>query len=366
MPALLPSSHNHRQPIPFFLSDLSQPDIDLLTLLLSQAPTASQPSSSAHHPGNHPALRALIHTLPTHLLAPLPHQHTIVSLFPRTTNLPPCAPLCPLHRPLNAQLIRIIFTALTTELGPRLDALATHLHPSHLLLRLRPLHALWLPAPTYRARFHADHLPLWAFQPDGCEACMLARVGADKATLVALRTLLLSRRRKGRPAPRLLRWVDGWIAAVGGQEAEALRVEGEVDGRALRGVRGAARRARGGRRGDESESEGDDLENEIIEIYASFPSSSDLHVPSRAQGARRLGESPTGRARLSDGGSWRSGLQSGASSLEPRRGRDRRRVGEAERRADEYRALLGSRASSDRPGGERRSGSTSWSSFIRG
>lgn len=156
--------------------------------------------------------------------------------------------------------------------------------------------------------------------------------------------------------------MDGWIAAVGGQEAEALRVEGEVDGRALRGVRVAARRVRGGRREDtvamadregpgESGSEGDDLENEIIEIYASFSSSTDLHVPSRAHGTRRLGESDR---------------RSGASSPEPRRGRDRRVMGEAERRADEYRALLGSRASSDRPGGERRSGSTSWSSFIRG
>jgi len=193
---------------------------------------------------------------------------------------------------------------------------------------------------------------------------MLARVGAQNSALVALRTVLVSRRQKGRRAPRLLRWVDGWMAAVGGQEAEAMRVEGGVDGRVLRGARRRAaaaatrRREGGGLEGgreeedaDEgSEGEGDDFENEIIHLYTGRPSSTDVHLP-------------TDHDEISSS-SRQSGRQSGPSSLGSRRRRDQG-MGEAETRADEYRALLGSRASSDRPNSERRSGSTTWSAFLR-
>jgi hypothetical protein len=62
-------------------------------------------------------------------------------------------------------------------------------------------------------------------------------------TIIALRTVILSRKRKHRPEPRLLRWVEGWIGWTG--EAESLRVMSEDDGLELNKARRAARHVAG-------------------------------------------------------------------------------------------------------------------------
>ncbi|KAI9876779.1 MAG: hypothetical protein M1830_005724 [Pleopsidium flavum] len=354
MAALL-SSH----PIPFSLSDLSQANIDLLTQILSQTPTDK----------NHrKALSTLIKTLPHHLRAPVPHQSKIVNRLSLSINVPACAPLCSLHSPLNAQLIRTIFTAVATEVGIRLNTLAssTCLHPEQkaLVQNLRKLQALWLAAETYSKTPSAHPDPSWPYQIDACEACMLARIGASIPTITALRTVILSRKRKYRPEPRLLRWVDGWIGWTG--EAESLRVISEDDGAKLKKARRAARRrcARGMGREDHETvrnaaagDSDDDFEHEIIDHYAALPSSTCLPIEERECFDQPQTET------FQD---FKSIHQSSRQNIAPHSANSGEIHGgrEAEQQAKDYQALLGGQTYVE-PRRERRSKSTTWSAFIR-
>ncbi len=355
MAALL-SSH----PIPFSLSDLSQPDIDLLTQILSQIPNGKD---------HRKALSTLIKTLPHHLRAPILLQSKIVHLLPQSVKAPACAPLCSLHRPLNAQLIRTIFTAVAIEVGIRLNTLAssTCLNPEQegLVQSLRRLQALWLAPETYHKTFSAHPDPSWPYQTDACEACMLSRIGASIPTIIALRTVILSRKRKHRPEPRLLRWVEGWIGWTG--EAESLRVMSEDDGLELNKARRAARHVAGrGMRRERNQNvqnaaagdSGDDFEHEIIDHYAALASST--YLPIR-EGDKCFGHPPTDIAQESEG-SQRPSRQDIASHLAD--SGEIQKNGEAEQRAKDYQALLGGKPYSE-PRRGRRSKSTTWSAFLR-
>jgi hypothetical protein len=137
---------------------------------------------------------------------------------------------------LNVYTTHSLFTRLTFEVGRNLNSLVLHhqllnTRQRDLVERVRELHALWLSPTDYRKMFLQAPPPptkkKWPFQREGCEACILARVGGDAEVLLDLRTVVLSRARTaelhGRrniKIPTLLRFVEAWL--------EGLGVEGEV------------------------------------------------------------------------------------------------------------------------------------------
>jgi hypothetical protein len=139
---------------------------------------------------------------------------------------------------LNAYTIHSLFTRLTFEVGRNLNSLVLHhqllnTRQRDLVERVRELHALWLSPTDYRKMFLQAPPPpppmkkKWPFQREGCEACILARVGGDAEVLLDLRTVVLSRTktaelhgRRNIKIPTLLRFVEAWL--------EGLGVEGEV------------------------------------------------------------------------------------------------------------------------------------------
>ncbi len=139
--------------------------------------------------------------------------------------------LCSLHKPLNVHTINSLFSSLALEVSVHLNSLVHHSHvlPNAqrvLISRLRSLHILWLSPRDYAKTFlEAPSTDQWTYQQDGCEACILARVGGDQAVLVDLLTAVLSRSRKGtrhrsERRPTLLTFVEEWIDALPLSSAE--------------------------------------------------------------------------------------------------------------------------------------------------
>lgn len=92
--------------------------------------------------------------------------------------------------------------------------------------RVRELHALWLSPNDSRKTFLQPPPPptekKWPFQREGCEACILARVGGDVRVLLDLRTVVLSRTktaqlhgRRNIKIPTFLRFVEAWLEGLG-------------------------------------------------------------------------------------------------------------------------------------------------------
>jgi hypothetical protein len=168
----------------------------------------------------------------------LKRPHRISAWFRRSTpSGSPSPPLCDLHSRLNAYTTHSLFTRLTFEVGRNLNSLVLHHQllnagQRELIERVRELHALWLSPTDYRKTFLQVPPPpttenKWSFQCEGCEACILARVGGDVGVLLDLRTVVLSRTktaglhgRGNMKTPTLLRFVEAWL--------EGLKVGGEV------------------------------------------------------------------------------------------------------------------------------------------
>ncbi|KAI9887115.1 MAG: hypothetical protein M1823_001105 [Watsoniomyces obsoletus] len=224
----------HPDKIPFSISDLTTTDIDSLTHILSQplwVPNSdSSPLGTRQLWDRQKAISKLIQDLPFHLRRPIPSQTRIVSFISRKCNddIPPACHLCDAHSRLNAQLIQTILSRIQIEVGERLNTFAKNmskLSPEYkdLVCELRALHALWIPPDVYRKTYLSEPHTKWTFQPDECGACILARIGEDKHTLMLLRMTILARQKRRLPEPRLLRWVDGWIDWTGA--AEEIRKE---------------------------------------------------------------------------------------------------------------------------------------------
>ncbi|KAI9845930.1 MAG: hypothetical protein M1837_004466 [Sclerophora amabilis] len=195
------------------------------------------------------AVTGLIEHLPKHLKAPVKWQGRIVGFLAKSIDIREAAPLCKTHKSLNAQLIRSIFAAHMAEVGLRLNDLIAFpdgltFALQGLVARLRAMHALWIPPDTYRDWFFKAPDDRWTFQHDGCEACMLARMGSDPATVLDLRISAWSRWKKGRDPPRLYRWTDQLVERTG--RLDDLESRCARDAKALRKARHAAQRAKRG------------------------------------------------------------------------------------------------------------------------
>ena len=162
-------------------------------------------------------------------------------------------PMCKLHKPLNGTLIHNLFNLVALESGGRLNSLVSNNEKLTEIERarvqsLRELHSLWLKPDVYQKTFF--ELPdrrKWKYQADECEACMLARIGADLTVLLNIRMALLSRmsskklRRYG--PPRLMPWIERWVASLStgmklsSQDFEQVIAQNDADGKALKEIR---------------------------------------------------------------------------------------------------------------------------------
>ncbi|KAI1318666.1 hypothetical protein F5Y16DRAFT_116773 [Xylariaceae sp. FL0255] len=159
--------------------------------------------------------------------------------------LDPQAVLCKVHSSLNAFLIRRMFLALAYEVTVHTDAIRSwptrtaEPELSAFVGRMDSISALW----TSPQLFHQIYgtTPFDSRQiyvQTGCEACVLAAVGASGRILADLRAGLIDRvERRRRPAdkttpdrlPRMFRVVDSWIEHLRKKNEERDRAQECID-----------------------------------------------------------------------------------------------------------------------------------------
>ncbi|KAI9780626.1 MAG: hypothetical protein M1816_002787 [Peltula sp. TS41687] len=341
------------------MSDLDSSDIKSLARILSQPVDKFHPLGAVlSEPGfnqrllqsRKKAVQDLIHDLPPHMRRSTFHNLRLFGPSGRTRD---STPLCETHSELNADIIRMIFCFLEIEVGMRLNTLNSNLsmltlEQMKLVRELRTLHSLWYPPEQYSQTFFDIPPSQWAFQADRCKACILARVGADKVTLMQLRITLLARRQRHRPEPRLLRWVDGCISWK--SSAQEAMTESEEQAKSLKRARRKARRYR--RKGerkiarkpksDETKLELENHQEErkpkeeryyqesILDCYASSNDGSDADVDDSSHSSQR--------------------------NNRPRRS--------AEAQAEEYRSLLDQASSAEQRPASQTSRLTRWSDLY--
>ncbi|KAM9874718.1 hypothetical protein VD0002_g9032 [Verticillium dahliae] len=157
--------------------------------------------------------------------------------------VPDAAVLCQAHKELHPWRMRSLFLLLASECGIRSDRIRRHhgfdgIPPAQdvqdFVYRMTSIAGLWIAPADFEARF--------GFRPDelrplrsGCEACMLAVVGARAQLLVDLRANMLARSKRGYK-PALLRFVDAWIEWFG-DDASAVLAESQALSDQLRQIR---------------------------------------------------------------------------------------------------------------------------------
>lgn len=217
---------------PLKIEKLEPKDLKALTYILNIDITSTDEKDKPG-PDVERRVRNLITQLPPQL-----RDHWIFRLIPNSVI--PCAVACPVHEDLNRPVINHVFRLIKREVGLHLDVLyefpdLVGEEEKTILGKLRAMEGMWM-----------DVAPpgSWDFQHNKCEACMLARIGADQAALENLRIVLLSRNRtrKPRPPPRLIKWVEEWI----GQHIDACRLfyASGMKAYAMKEMRKAALRAR--------------------------------------------------------------------------------------------------------------------------
>jgi hypothetical protein len=136
--------------------------------------------------------------------------------------------LCSIHRRLNAKPLDDLFAALRYEVEVRTReiwqpvALAGALSASQTeqLALMEELRSLWLPPSEFMKKFNRLPAPRYAYQADGCVACMLARMGANVETAMALGAMLLGSMRRSDMLSTRVCFCREWVRYT---------VEGDVD-----------------------------------------------------------------------------------------------------------------------------------------
>jgi hypothetical protein len=136
--------------------------------------------------------------------------------------------LCIIHRRLNAKPLEDIFAALRYEVEVRTReiwqpvALAGALSASQTqqLALMEELRSLWLPPFEFMKKFSRLPAPRYAYQADGCVACMLSRMGANVETAMALGAMLLGSMRRSDMLSTRVCFCREWVRYT---------VEGDID-----------------------------------------------------------------------------------------------------------------------------------------
>lgn len=135
---------------------------------------------------------------------------------------------CYLHRRLNNKPLEDIFAALRYEAEVRIRevwqpvALAGALSASQTeqLALMDELQSLWLPPSKFMEKFNRLPSPRFAYQADGCVACILARMGGNLETAMALGALLLGSMRRPDMLSTRVCFCREWVRYT---------VEGDID-----------------------------------------------------------------------------------------------------------------------------------------
>lgn len=167
----------------------------------------------------------------TKLRFPLAKPHSVVRklLLPEQSKY---TYLCDVHSGLNADFVHQWFKYLALEVGARMEILRSsnreHIGAYAWDAIVKPLtriHKIWLSPEQVQEAFgnfvESEFDPQYSLidarpQADGCEACILARIGTHINTVWALHTLVKSRITLDSHARhpsrlRLLRLIDAWI-----------------------------------------------------------------------------------------------------------------------------------------------------------
>ena len=146
---------------------------------------------------------------------------TLPSFLPWSTN----HGLCSIHRRLNAKPLGDIFAALRYEVEVRTRevwlpvALAGGLSASQTqqLALMEELQSLWLTPSDFMKTFGRLPAPRYVHQADGCVACILARMGANVETAMALGAMLLGSMRRSDMLSTRVCFCREWVRyTVGG------------------------------------------------------------------------------------------------------------------------------------------------------
>lgn len=133
--------------------------------------------------------------------------------------------LCDLHRPMNADVLRDILNLVQREVTQCFHPFDRHpqlVRPTetYILSKLRALNGMWtkpvLGSPVAPAA--------WPYEINGCTACILARIAAQKEIVLLLRVALQSRTRTGRThrPRRLMMFVDECMNRFSHEDAEEI------------------------------------------------------------------------------------------------------------------------------------------------
>ncbi|KEQ67338.1 uncharacterized protein M437DRAFT_37528 [Aureobasidium melanogenum CBS 110374] len=200
--------------------DLFPFEVSQLASILCHAPPANTPRDGAVWTAYVSHTNQRIALLGPKLKAP----PSLPSFLPWTANHGSCY----LHRRLNIKPLENIFAALRYEAEVRTRevwqyvALAGALSASQTeqLALMDELQSLWLPPSVFREKF--DRLPTsrFAYQADGCVACILARMGGNLETAMALGALLLGSMRRPDMLSTRVCFCREWIRYT---------VEGDID-----------------------------------------------------------------------------------------------------------------------------------------
>lgn len=154
--------------------------------------------------------------------------------------LPSRGHLCKVHKYLHHDLVETILQHIQREVGTRLNDLVSHsemLSPEQYsrVLRLRGLHALWTPPQEFQRLFCSlSSDSKWAYQNDGCGACIVSKIASDLQILFGLRCAFRSRATRAFVAkhgtPRLQPWVHVWIATLAGYVEDLTHQKIDLDG----------------------------------------------------------------------------------------------------------------------------------------
>lgn len=141
-------------------------------------------------------------------------------MFSDVPFVPDAAVLCKAHKDLHPWRIRSLFLLLASEVGIKSDRIRRHrgnddLPPSDavqaFVRRMTSVAGMWIEPDDFDDRF-GFRPEGFAVMQSGCEACMLAAVGARAEVLVDLRANILARQKIGdNYKPAMLRFVESWI-----------------------------------------------------------------------------------------------------------------------------------------------------------
>ncbi|KAJ8613708.1 hypothetical protein MRB53_036850 [Persea americana] len=211
--------------VPRSLGALSREHIDLYAAILTQ-PIDPQRIRKAVS-----GLPGLLRRPTSRSLRPLAR-----SLSARNILVPPEAPLCAVHRCLNAQIVAsvtdhvedaidahlpLILGPLTTSHGRYCGSALQHLDPSVLkaVSELEDVMAAFLVPHEFSHEFRRRPREIWTQKASThCKACLLSVIGSSEV-LATLRAVELVRKRWIVPAEqrvsKWLLWLDAWVDAFG-------------------------------------------------------------------------------------------------------------------------------------------------------